>query len=122
MAVSATVVAGVRLTVQSEPGTVSITEEDVVRGYVDVPQPFVVHVRTNSRQGYLLQVANAADAFSAVELTFGDTSMNVKYESFLQRPYVPGGDRIAMHARLRLAPQTRPGLQRVAVALSASAL
>ena len=122
MTVSANVVASVRLTVDSQPANVNVTDADIARGYVDVAEPIVVRVQTNSRQGYLLQVANADDMFSAVELTFGDTAMHVAYESFLQRPYVRGGESIVMRARLRLSPRAEAGVRRVPIAMSASAL
>ena len=122
MTVSANVVASARLTVQSQPATINVTAEDIARGYVDVAEPIVVRIQTNSRQGYLLQVANADDNFRALELTFGETWMNVAYESFLQRPYVPGGESLVMRARLRLAPQAQAGVHRLPVAMTASAL
>lgn len=122
MQVSTYVVARAIVTVDGQLSTVSVSDADVTRGYVDVADPILVHVRTNSRQGYILTVDNLSDRFSSVELSSNDVSMNVGAESFLQRPYVSGGDVIPMHARLHLAPGTTPGQASVAIAFNASPL
>lgn len=122
MSVSATVVASARLTVESQPGAVDVTAEDIERGYVDLDAPILLRVQTNSRRGYLLQVANSDDAFSQIEISFGNTEMRVAHEGWVDRPYVRGGESIAMRARLRLSPQAQPGRRALPIEVTASAL
>jgi len=122
MSVSATVVASARLTVESQPGAVDVTAEDIERGYVDLDAPILLRVQTNSRRGYLLQVANSDDAFSQIEISFGNTEMRVAHEGWVDRPYVRGGESIAMRARLRLSPLAQPGRRALPIEVTASAL
>lgn len=122
MTVSATVLASAKLTVESQPLSVDVTAEDIQRGYVELDAPIRLRVQTNSRRGYLLQVANADEAFSQIELSFGNTEMRVAYEGWVERPYISGGESIAMRARLRLSPLAQPGRRGLPIELTASAL
>ena len=122
MVVSATVIASARLTVESQPLAVDVTQQDIERGYVELTTPIVVRVRTNSRSGYLLQVANVDEAFEQIEVAFGETEMRVTHEGWVNRPYVSGGESIAMHARLHLSPLAQPGRRALPIAVSASPL
>ncbi|MGZ4808846.1 MAG: hypothetical protein ACXVJT_00020 [Thermoanaerobaculia bacterium] len=120
MTVSTRVIARAVVTVDP-PAAIVVTADDVARGYVDVTQPIQVRVRTNSRNGYVLQAEKTTEAFSAIELTNETTSMSVSsHETWLQRPYVAGGDVMSLRARLYLAPGTMPGAQAVPVAFSAT--
>ena len=122
MTVSVQVLARAVVSVDAAPASVEVTAEDISRGYVDVAAPILVRVRTNSRRGYLLQVDNVSEAFSTVELTMANMSMNVTHESWIQRPYVSGGDLMNVQARLRLSPGTTPGWHALPIAFSASPL
>ena len=123
MQVSAQVIARAIVSIDSQPAGVTITEADIQRGYVDVATPIVVRVRTNSRQGYVLQVENSSDTFSSIELSSSDVAMSVgNHESWIQRPYVGGGDVIPMRARLHLSQSATPGSVAVPIAFSASPL
>jgi hypothetical protein len=122
MQVSAFVIARAIVTVDGQVSTVSVSDADVARGYVDVADPILVRVRTNSRQGYVLTVTNLGGQFSSIELSSNDVSISVRPESFLQRPYVSGGDVMPMRARLHLAPDTMPGQVPVAIAFNATPL
>lgn len=122
MTVSVQVLARAVVSVDAAPASVEVTAEDISRGYVDVAAPILVRVRTNSRRGYLLQVDNVSEAFSMVELTMANASMNVTHESWIQRPYVSGGDLMNVQARLRLSPGATPGWHALPIAFSASPL
>lgn len=123
MNVSAQVVARAIVSVDSQPAAVTVTAEDIARGYVDVPAPIVVRVRTNSRQGYVLQVENQSETFSSVELSSADIAMNVgAHETWIQRPYISGGDVMPMRARLHLASAATIGSFALPIAFSASPL
>lgn len=123
MTVSAMVVASAKLTVESQPSAIEITAADIERGYVDLDTPILLRVQTNSRRGYLLQLSNTDESFSAIEISFGNTAMRVSsHETWVERPYVKGGESIAMHARLRLSPLAQPGRRTLPIDLTASAL
>ena len=122
MQVSAYVVARAIVTVDGQVSTVTVTDADVARGYVDIADPMFVRVRTNSRQGYLLTVTNVSEHFTSIELSSNEIAMHVSAESFIQRPYVSGGDVIPMRARLHLAPGTAAGQIPLSIAFNASPL
>jgi len=67
MTVSVRVIARAVITIENE-GDVVVTHDDIERGYVELTSPIVLNVRTNSRRGYVLEVAKSNEAFSAVEL------------------------------------------------------
>jgi hypothetical protein len=121
MNVSVQVLARAVVTVDNMP-EIEITAADLARGYVDVAQPLQFRVRTNSRAGCLLQVARTDETFSAVELSFGNTNMTVGQESWIARPYVPGGESVTASVRVRLAPGASLGRHPLPLAFSASAL
>lgn len=121
MQVSVEVIARAIVSVAGQPSVVDVTSDDIARGYVDLPQPIVVQVRTNSRRGYMLQADNGSDAFASVELSSPEFAMSVgAHESWIQRPYVPGGDVVALHARLHLSVAATPGPVSVPLAFHAS--
>lgn len=119
MNVSCSVIARAIMSVSSEPATVTVTEADVARGYMDVASPIVIQVRTNSRAGYLLQADRQASALGAVDLAFGDAAMTVSdTQSWISRPYVAGGEVLSMRARVHLDAGTQPGSYPLPIALS----
>jgi hypothetical protein len=123
MNVSVQVIARAIVSVDSQPSAVTITAADIARGYVDVPAPIVVRVRTNSRQGYLLQVENQSETFSSIELSSANIAMNVgAHETWIQRPYTAGGDVLPMRARLHLASAATIGSFSLPIAFSATPL
>jgi hypothetical protein len=122
MNVSVQVLARAVVAVDSAPASVEVTASDITRGYVELDSPVMVRVRTNSRRGYVLQVNNVSETFSRVELSTSTMSMSVAQESWIERPYVAGGDVMPVHARLHLAPGTLPGSYALPVAFSATPL
>ena len=123
MQVSVQVIARAIVSIDSQPAAVTITEADIARGYVDVAAPIVVRVRTNSRQGYMLQVANQSETFSSIDLTSSNVEMNVgAHETWIQRPYIAGGDLMPMRARLHLSAAAAPGSFSLPIAFTASPL
>lgn len=123
MQVSMQVIARAVVSIESQPAAIDITATDIARGYVDVAAPIVVRVRTNSRRGYILQAEKVNEAFASIELSMPDASMNIaSHESWIQRPYLAGGDVMPIHARLRLAPGATQGSHALPVAFNASPL
>jgi len=121
MTVSARVLARAVVTLENAPSAISVTAEDIARGFIDIAAPITVRVRTNSRAGYLLTVSRLDDSFSAVKLSFGNAEMHVSAsEGWIARPYVASGDILSVNARLMLAPGTTPGLHSTPFAFSAS--
>ena len=122
MTVSTVVVARAIVNVDAAPATVDVTADDINRGYVDVAAPITIRVKTNSRRGYLLQVDKVNESFSRVELSTDALSMNVAAQSWIERPYISGGDVLPVRARLHLSPGAMPGSYALPVAFSASPL
>ena len=122
MQVSVQVLSRAIVTVESQPAAIDITEADIARGYVDVRAPMQWLGRTNSRQGYLLQITKSSDAFGAVDLNFDSTTMHVANESWIARPYVAGGESLTVRARLILTAATQPGRHALPISISATPL
>ena len=122
MTVSVQVLARAKVRLDAQPAEVVVTSADIKRGYLDLPTPIVFHAQTNSRQGYLLQVSNASTDFSEVQLSFAQANINVAQESWIARPYVPGGEVVSMNARVRLSSNMNPGSYPLPISLSATPL
>ena len=122
MNVSATVVARAIVKVYQQPQDVTITSDDVRRGYVEISTPFLVNVRTNCRNGYLLRMVNTDPLFASAEISTTDFDMHVSAESIINRPYSPAGDTLELKVRLVLASGAREGHYSFPVAVEASPL
>lgn len=61
LTVSATVLKHASLNVLAQPSSVVVTEADISRGYVDVPTPAQVAIKSNTAGGYLLEFASQGD-------------------------------------------------------------
>lgn len=115
LAVSAYVVTNIQLTMRGEPSAVVLTGEDVARGYVDLPAGPQLEVKTNSREKLLVMFSSTAP-FSGVELLDQARGSLV----------VPGVERgvavetYPLRYRLRIAPNTQPGVHAWPVRVVAS--
>lgn len=118
MNVSVRVVAGAKVEMGSD--ALTIDEADVARGYVEVALP--LSVRTNSRQGYVLVIQNVSPVVAGAELVVGNAQVRVVAESFLQRPYVAGGERMEIRGRLQLTRDAQPGHYAHPIRVTATAL
>ncbi|GAC1433988.1 MAG: hypothetical protein NVSMB68_06570 [Thermoanaerobaculia bacterium] len=122
MRVSIEVVARAIVTVERQP-MITVTSQDLVRGYVDATEPILVRVRTNSRQGYLLHAENLNDHFLSIELSSADVVMSVgRRESWIHRPYVKGGDELTMRAHVLLSAGATTGSFPLPIVFEASPL
>lgn len=61
LTVTATIAKHASLKVLTQPSAVIVTSADVARGYVDVPAPAHLAIRSNSQSGYLLEFASEGD-------------------------------------------------------------
>src|SRR5271155_900578 len=64
--VSATVNAVARLQVQSAPTEILVSDEDLRRGFIDVVQPTDLVIRSNSANGYALDLTTLTAMLSSV--------------------------------------------------------
>jgi hypothetical protein len=71
----------------SGPSSITVTQEDVARGVVEVATPTQLHVQTNSRVGFTLNVWPASEIFSSAELSGpeGATTVGVNGASIVNR-------------------------------------
>jgi hypothetical protein len=120
--VSVHVIARAVVSVERDLGGVLVTPADLERGFVDLPAPVELRVRTNSRRGYVLQFNNMSNAFTAIELRGNGVTIHVAEESFLQRTAVAGGDRLVLSARVWLRPGSTPGRYDVPIMVQANPL
>jgi hypothetical protein len=69
MRVSATVSAYVKLDVLQQQPSLTITPQDIQRGYVDVPTGTSLRTRTNDRNGFLVNFDSRSNVFERVSVT-----------------------------------------------------
>lgn len=122
MTVSVQVLARAIVTVEGQQ-TIEITADDLARGYLDLTTPLYVRGRTNSRRGYLLQVQKTSEEFASIDLAFPNATMNVAaHESWIQRPYVRGGEVVPVNVHLVFGPGATAGTHALPISFTASPL
>jgi len=110
LTVSVEVVARTIMTVDSQPASVDVTANDVARGYVDLPNSVVFHVRSNASNGYVIQFQPVSGSFSRADVTLGSAQAAVGTDgAWLSQPYQRGTSTGSFSVRLMLAPGTQPG-------------
>lgn len=110
MTVSVQVLARTIVTVDREPATVDVTPADVARGYVDLPQSVLFHVRSNAANGYTVQFEPVSYPFNRADINWGDTFAAVGAEgAWLSHPYQQGSASGTFNVKLTLAAGTQPG-------------
>jgi len=110
LSVSVQVVARTSMTVDSEPAAVEITTTDVARGYVEVPQAVLFHVRSNASNGYTVQFDPISYPFSRADINWGNTMATVGADgAWLTRPYQQGTTAGSLNVRLMLSSNAAPG-------------
>jgi hypothetical protein len=123
MAVSATVVARAVLTVDYQSPTLTITEGDISRGYVDVPAASRVTVRCNALGGYVLTFEGSADFFRQVRVTGLPTEAVIGgHGGWLPQPYSRNATAMDLSYRFILGEGARPGTYGWPLALSVALL
>jgi hypothetical protein len=85
--VSATVNPMARIEQQSEPAQIEITAADLRRGYLDVPLPTTLLVRSNSPSGFALDLQTIVPMLESVIVhgLAGDQSLGAEGGSIVQR-------------------------------------
>jgi hypothetical protein len=75
--VTAVVLKRASLRVLAQPSSVVVTAADIARGYVDVPVPVQVAVRSNSPAGYVLEFASSGDFMRQILVKGLDTDVQL---------------------------------------------
>jgi hypothetical protein len=105
-----------------QPATLTITEEDVRKGYVDEISPALIEIRTNTQRGCVLTLDAAEGPFKEVEVMFeGHTVVVGRQGGILILP-AHGSRIVSMRYRFLLAHDTRPGAYPWPFSLSISPL
>ena len=94
------------------PAPLLITTADLARGFVDLPYPLRLHVYSNSRAGFALDMATQSPWFSAVAIDGLDTQVTLGGEggTIVQRGQAAPSRALALRMRFRLKPGLVPGL------------
>lgn len=111
--VNVTVLKHTNFQVLSQPAVVVVTAQDLARGYVDVPAATQVAVRSNTRDGYLLEFASQGDFLRQIVVRGLDTEVQLSPEGGLvtQRGAATGVTRatLALGFRFLLSASAQPG-------------
>lgn len=112
--VNASVVRHAGVRALSTPHTVSIAEADIVRGYVDIPMPSKLEIRSNSPTGYLIAIESAAEFSRGTEVRgLGETISLGQFGGVVNlKADGPGMKLIPLelHYRVLLSAAARPGV------------
>lgn len=95
---------------QRLPQAVTISEQDVRRGYVDVEQPLEIGIRTNHSAGVVLDVASNARELESVDVREAQGGEVRAASVFVAQPE-PGlrARTVWLKLRVKLAPGAAPG-------------
>jgi hypothetical protein len=106
----------------AQPPSVSVSESDVARGFVEVAAPVEVTVQSNVPEGYALVFERHGDAFREVQVQGLAAPIVVASASAIaSRPAAGRGlwsDQLLLRFRFMLAPDTRAGEHRWPVQIS----
>jgi hypothetical protein len=114
LVVSATVPRHASIRIQP-PASLTISHEDVARGYVEVPAPIEVQVRSNAPEGYTLVFQPIGDGIGRVVVE-GPAQRVVADAAgaVLARPAPARGvwsESLQLRVRFELTAEARPGVQ-----------
>jgi hypothetical protein len=110
MNVSARVLARTVVSIEDEPRQVVVTEDDVRRGYVTLPSSLRFSVRSNSRDGYLLEFSQLDPAFRTMSVRWDSTEIRLGSDgAVISQPFAPGLVQRVADVQLTLAEGTQPG-------------
>jgi hypothetical protein len=112
LSVTATVRAVAHIDLQSTPAALEISAIDVQRGYIDVPQPTQLVVRSNSESGFALDVLTVAPIISSMEIRGLDSDLSLGADggSVVQRWQRPQAVNLSLTFRFSLAAGLSPGI------------
>lgn len=106
----------------AQPPTVSVSEGDVARGFVEVSAPVEVVVQSNVTEGYALVFERHGDAFTEVQVQgLAQPLVFASGSAIASRPAAARGlwsDQLLLRFRFTLAAGTRVGEHRWPVQIS----
>ena len=110
MQVSVDVVARTILTIDRQPVAVTVTQQDIDRGYVDVPAAVAFRIRSNARNGYSVQFEPVSYPFTRARISWDSQTAVVSADgSWLRRAYERGEQLGSLTVRLDVSRQATPG-------------
>ena len=109
--VGATVSPVARMETLATPASLVVSDADLKRGYVAVPQPVRLRVYSNSRTGFALDVRNLAREMPAVKVSGMGQDVEVSGEGgwIIQRWNEPQTVALELHFRFALPGDLAPG-------------
>lgn len=120
--VRATVLKHVSVKALSSPQSVTITKQDIDRGFIDIATPSAIEVRTNSAEGYMLNFQSSLDGVNPVVINAPGRGGGVlSADRVLQVSRPISGMTVDQHElqwRLQLTPAVAPGTYAWPVALN----
>lgn len=104
--VSATVVAVARIERASVPAHLEISALDLQRGFIDVPDPVALEIRSNSPDGFVLDIVSVAPIFSSLVIQGLDSEAHLGADggTIVQRWQKAQTAKLSLHLRFALAP------------------
>ena len=113
IAISATVLEHTTMQVLSQMNEFVVTNNDIMRGYVEVPVAARINVKTNNPAGYLLAFEVAGDPFNlfqSMQVVIGGREVQLSPGGgWVPQPYVRGGVTMDVGYRLALSNNAQPG-------------
>lgn len=95
--------------ITNRQNTLSISEQDLKRGYIEVPEATFIEVRSNTK--YLLNFSNMNDYIKEITVKGLENEVVISSnEAFVLQPYSPNLKRQVLSYRFILSENARPGL------------
>jgi hypothetical protein len=119
--VSATVLPYVKYSVQHQKGSVEVTEEDIERGYLNIGDALTLNVKTNSINGYILNLIIDDTVIKGFTLINNNIAYNISGSGGeVHMPY-QGKNYLTKEFSLRLylLKETKPGTYSLPMAIAA---
>ena len=113
-AVTAQVLQRTSMRVISQAPALTVTDADVMRGYVEIPAATRVSVRTNNPAGYLLAfdvMSGNSPIFDSFQVLMGGREVQVSPNGgWIPQPYVRGDVMLDVGYRFALSKDAQPGV------------
>jgi hypothetical protein len=95
-----------KLELQSAPSALDVSAADLRRGYIEVMQPIQFTVRSNSPNGYALEVLTVAPVLSSmtIEGLNSDLALGAEGGTIVQRWQKPQAVNLSLKFRFELVP------------------
>ena len=121
MGVSARVLGRTLLTMSERPTAITVTADDVRRGYLDLPRAVAFQIRSNGREGYLVRFDALPEPFSRAHVRWQQVHVVVgpSHEAWVAQPYSRESLAVTADVRLEMSPSTVPGTYSWPLAITA---